>query len=395
MNLLGLNVPLPASLRSPFARIKAVVMKEFVQVRRDRLTLGMMIIMPLLQLMIFGYAINMDPKHLPAVVIAEDQGRFTRAIVAAMENSGYYEFKGALSDPAEGERMLKSGGASFVVTIPVNFSRDLLRGDQPQLLIAADASDPSSSSNAIGQAQSIILFALRNELKTMRGETGNMLIEPMAGQPVDIVIHRQYNPEGRSQLSIVPGVIGVILTMTMLMLTSVSMTRESESGTLENLLAMPAQPIEVMIGKLTPYILVGAVQTIIALAAALFLFHVPFAGNPFVLLLGLTGFIVSNLSLGFVVSTLARTQMQAIQMSFFILLPSILLSGFAFPFRGMPHWAQFLGEALPITHFLRIIRGVMLKSAGIADLAGDFFALLLITIALASVAMLRYRRTLD
>lgn len=390
-----MNLPIPASLRSPLARIRAVFLKEFVQVRRDRLTLAMMVMMPLIQLMIFGYAINMDPKHLPAVVIAEDQGRFTRAIVASMENSGYYDFKGALDDPAEGERMLKSGAVSFVVTIPANFSRDLLRGDQPQLLISADASDPSSSSNAIGQAQSIVLFALRNELKSMRGETGNMLIEPMKGQPVELVIHRQYNPEGRSQLSIVPGVIGVILTMTMLMLTSVSMTRESESGTLENLLAMPAQPIEVMIGKLTPYILVGAVQIVIALTAALVLFRVPFAGNPLVLLVGLTGFIISNLSLGFVISTAARTQMQAIQMSFFILLPSILLSGFAFPFRGMPLWAQLLGEALPITHFLRIIRGVMLKGAGLFDLGGDFFALLVITIALASVAMMRYRRTLD
>ena len=390
-----MNLRIPASLRSPLARIKAVFLKEFVQVRRDRLTLGMMVMMPLIQLMIFGYAINMDPKHLPALVIAEDQGRFTRAIVASMENSGYYDFKGALADPAEGERQLKSGAVAFVVTIPANFSRDLLRGDQPQLLIAADASDPSSSSNAIGQAQSIILFALRNELKTMRGESSNMLVEPFKAQPVDIVIHRQYNPEGRSQLSIVPGVIGIILTMTMLMLTSVSMTRESESGTLENLLAMPAQPIEVMIGKLTPYILVGAVQVIISLAAALFLFQVPFIGNPLVLLVGLTGFIISNLSLGFVVSTLARTQMQAIQLSFFILLPSILLSGFAFPFRGMPLWAQWLGEALPITHFLRVIRGVMLKGAGFMDLAGDFFALLVITLALASVAMLRYRRTLD
>ncbi len=390
-----MNLAIPASLRSPLARIRAVFLKEFVQVRRDRLTLGMMVMMPLIQLMIFGYAINMDPKNLPALVIAEDQGRFTRAIVASMENSGYYDFKGALSDPAEGERQLKSGAVAFVVTIPANFSRDLLRGDQPQLLIAADASDPSSSSNAIGQAQNIILFALRNELKSMRGASGNMLVEPFKGQPVDIIIHRQYNPEGRSQLSIVPGVIGVILTMTMLMLTSVSMTRESESGTLENLLAMPAQPIEVMIGKLTPYILVGAVQIVISLAAALVLFQVPFTGSPLVLLVGLTGFIISNLSMGFVVSTMARTQLQAIQLSFFILLPSILLSGFAFPFRGMPLWAQWLGEALPITHFLRVIRGVMLKGAGFMDLAGDFFALLVITLALASVAMLRYRRTLD
>jgi ABC-2 type transport system permease protein len=375
--------PISPKVRSSFARIWAVIIKEFVQMRRDRLTLAMMVAMPLAQLIIFGYAINTDPKHLPTVIIAQDQGRFTRAVTTAMENSGYFDITRAIDDPALGEHLLKSGKAAFVVTIPPDFSRAMLRGNQPQILVEADASDPSASSNAIAQLQVIVASALRNDLKSIRGiNTSSPVSGPQGAGPVEVVIHRAYNPEGRSQYSIVPAVMGVILTMTMLMLTSIAMTRETERGTLENLLAMPAQPIEVMIGKLTPYV-------------GLLLFHVPFAGNPLLLALGLAMFIIANLSMGFLISTVARTQLQAMQITLFVFLPSILLSGFMFPFRGMPGWAQALGDIIPITHFLRVIRGVMLKGASTQDLAGELFALLLFTLAVATLAMLRYRRTLD
>lgn len=372
-----------------FNRIRAIFIKELVQMRRDRLTFGMMFAIPVMQLILFGFAINSDPKHLPTAVVIEDQSVFTRSILSALENSDYYKIVKQADDPLASAALLTRGDVAFVVTIPAGFAERLVRGDRPQLLIEADASDPAASSNAIARAEAIIRSALRRDLKgPLRGLAATT-------EPYELIVHARYNPEGVTQYNIVPGLLGVILTMTLVMITGMAMTRETEYGTIENLLAMPARPFEVMIGKITPYIGVGAVQTTVVLIAARILFGVPFQGPLWVLLTGVAVFVCANLAIGFTFSTIARTQMQAMQMTFFFFLPSLLLSGFMFPFRGMPDWAQAIGEALPLTHFLRIVRGVMLKGAGIMDLSTEFLAMSVFTAFAILLAMLRYRRTLD
>jgi len=370
-------------------RILAVFLKETVQMRRDRITFGMMFGLPIIQLILFGFAINMDPKNLPTAVLLEEQTPVTRTLVHALETSGYYEIVKEIDDPRETASLLASGDVTFVFIVPAGFTERLVRGDRPQLLIEADASDPAAASNAIASAEAIFNRALRHDLK---GPLATLNAKP---GPFELVVHPRYNPERITQYNIVPGLLGVVLTMTLVMITAMAMTREAERGTLENLLAMPARPVEVMIGKIGPYILVGAAQAAVVLLAAHFIFHTPFAGALWLLICGVAIFVVANLSIGFTFSTIAGSQMQAMQLTFFFFLPSILLSGFMFPFRGMPGWAQGIGEALPLTHFLRIVRGVMLKGAGWADLDQEFLALGLFALAAAVAAMLRYRRTLD
>lgn len=371
------------------ARIGAIFRKELIQMRRDRMTFAMMLMIPVVQLVIFGFAINMDPKHLPTAVYTGEKTPLVRTVLSGMRNSGYFDLMREIDDPRLSESLLASGEVSFVVTIPPGFSDKLVRGERPQMLIEADASDPAAASNAIGRIQSIVDRALLHDL------AGPLAHLAPRGSPVDLIVHPKYNPEGITQYNIVPGLLGVILTMTMVMMTAVAMTREAERGTLENMLAMPGRPGEVMIGKIAPYIGVGLVQTLIVLLLAYWLFEVPFLGPLWVLALGLALFIIANLAIGFTISTVARSQMQAMQMTFFMLLPSILLSGFMFPFRGMPVWAQTLGEILPLTHFLRVVRGVMLKSAGFADVRSELLIILVIMMVTSLVAILRYRRTLD
>lgn len=338
-----------------WARFRALLIKEFTQMRRDRLTFAMMVGLPVMQLFLFGFAINMDPKRLPTAVVMADQGTYARSIVAALHNSGYFQIVGEARSPAEAERWLDEGSVAFALTIPENFTRDLLRGQHPQVLIEADASDPAAASNALATLAQLAQGALKDDL------TGPAAARATAA-PFDVIVQRRYNPEGITQYNIVPGLLGVILTMTMVMITAISMTREAERGTLENLLAMPAKPFEVMLGKIVPFIFVGYVQVLIVLLAARYIFEVPMLGS-LPLLIGAIGvFIAANLAMGFTFSTFARSQLQAMQMSVFFLLPNILLSGFAFPFRGMPNWAQAIGEALPSTHFLRIVRGIDRKS---------------------------------
>ena len=373
----------------PIARIAAIFMKELIQMRRDRLTFAMMLAIPVMQLVLFGFAINSDPKGLPTAVHAEDQSPIVRTLLQALETSEYYELVMTTDDPRESTRLLARGEVAFVVSIPAGFTERLVRGERPQILIEADASDPSASSNAIARAEMIFSRALRHDL------TGPLAGLASGAAPYELIIHPRYNPEGITQYNIVPGLLGVILTMTLVMITSMAMTRETERGTIENLLAMPAKPIEVMLGKITPYIAVGGVQTFVVLVAARFLFHVPFVGAFWLLLLGVTVFVITNLALGFTFSTVAETQMQAMQLTFFFFLPSLLLSGFMFPFRGMPDWAQAIGEVLPLTHFLRIVRGVMLKGAEFGDLRGEILALGAFTAVAVLAAMLRYKRTLD
>ncbi len=377
------------AVTASLSRILAVFMKELIQMRRDRMTFAMMLAIPVLQLVLFGYAINTDPKDLPTAVHVEERTPIVRSLLTALETSGYYDLVFETDDPRESAALLARGEVSFVVSIPAGFTEDLVRGERPQFLIEADASDPSASSNAVARAEEIVNRALRHDLKGALAH-----LAPSAG-PVEVVVHARYNPEAITQYNIVPGLLGVILTMTLVMITGIAMTREAERGTMENLLAMPARPLEVMIGKIAPYIGVGAVQTTIILLAARYLFDVPFAGALWLLLCGVVLFLVANLALGFTFSTIAKSQMQAMQLTFFFFLPSILLSGFMFPYRGMPAWAQVIGEALPLTHFLRIVRGVMLKGAGYADMQGAFLAIGLFILAVGTIAMLRYKRTLD
>ena len=371
------------------ARLLAVIVKEFIQMRRDRLTFAMMVGIPMMQLTLFGYAINTDPKRLPTVILSLDQSDLVRSIQAGLQNSGYYRVVALARSREEVDRALDMGDALFAVTIPAGFTRDLLRGERPALLVEGDASDPVAAANALAALPALERSALAHDL-------GGTLHKLEGGHPAfEIRIHRRYNPEGLSSYNIVPGLVGTILTMTMVVMTSLAVTRERERGTMENLLATPVTPLEVMIGKLLPFIGVGLVQVTVIIGAAMLLFDVPMLGSPAALALALLLFISANLAVGFLFSTLAKNQLQAMQMSFFFFLPSILMSGFMFPFKGMPQWAQVIGEVLPLTHFLRIVRGVMLKGNGFMESWPNLWPLGLFLVAVATLAVMRYQRTLD
>ncbi len=370
-----------------FVRLGAMLAKEFIQMRRDRITFAMMLGVPLMQLILFGFAINSDPKGLPTALVATSQDRFTRAIVTALENTGYYRFTKIADSAEEAEALIAKGDVSFIVTIPSDFSRKVLANDHPQILIEADATDPSVASGAISTLGTVSQQALSRE----RGQSAS---DANAGA-LNVVVHRRYNPEGISQYNIVPGLLGVILQMTMVMMTAMALTRETERGTMENLLAMPANPLEIMLGKVLPYLGVGAVQVAVVLSTAKLLFHVPFIGSLPLLFGAILVFVLSLVLLGYTISTLSQTQMQAMQLTFFFFLPSLLLSGFMFPFRGMPGWAQSLGEFFPLTHFLRIIRAVLLKGAEWPAIAQETGILVVFVLAYGGFALLRFRRTLD
>ena len=370
-------------------RFYAVLVKEFVQMRRDRLTFAMMVVIPIMQLVLFGYAINADPRALPTAVLIADDSPYARSFVAALENSGYFRIVRTLVTEVEAEHALARGDVQFVVSIPAGLARALERGERPAVLVEADAADPAATSNALATLLTLNQHVFDRDL-------GGPLAQLKAGPPpFEIRVHRRYNPEGITRYNIVPGLIGTILTMTMVMMTALAMTRERERGTMENLLATPVRPAEVMAGKIAPYILVGYVQVSIILIAARLLFDVPMVGSLTLLSVALVLFIAANLAVGFTFSTLARNQLQAMQMAFFFFLPSILLSGFMFPFRGMPTWAQWLGEALPLTHFLRILRGVLLKGNGWTDIAPEVWPIVAFLVAAAALALVRYRETLD
>ena len=372
-----------------FRRLLAMIRKEALQLARDRLTFAMMFAMPIMQLVIFSFAINNDPKGLPTAVLASDQSAVTRSLIAAFGNTGYFSFTHAVASESEADSLLQRGEVQFVITIPGDFTRKLVRREKPQIIVEADATDPATIGNALAAVNQAMTQTLAREL------TGPMSILAGSAAPTDVVLHRRYNPEGITRFNVVPGLIGVILTMTMVMMTALAVTRERERGTMENLLAMPVRPLEVMAGKIAPYILIGAVQVAVILAASRLLFGVPFEGSFLIFAIGTLLFITVNLALGFTFSTIAENQLQAVQMSFFFLMPSILLSGFAFPFRGMPDWAQVIGEALPNTHFVRIMRGLMLKGASFDQIAPEVAVLALMLLVVGAVAMARYRVTLD
>ena len=383
------TVTAPPASGLSMGRFLAVLIKEFIQMRRDRVTFGMMIGLPIVQLMLFGFAINADPRHLPTLIEANDSGPLTRAIISGMANSTYFDFIGPVAGAAAGEKALREGNADFVVVIPTDFERDVMRGRKPALLVAADASDPSVVGGAAAALNGIVQTAVA---EVMTGPLASLAGTPA---PFSVTVHREYNPEGRTSINIVPGLLAIILSMTMTLITAVAIVKETERGTMEMLLATPVKPMEVMLGKILPYVFVGYVQTIVFVLAAKVIFSVPFEGSVLAFFVGFNLFIIVNLALGFLISTASRNQMQAMQLSFFTILPSILLSGFMFPFAGMPQWAQWLGTAVPATHFLRIVRKVMLKGGGLGDIGGETLALGVILVVISVIAMLRYRQTLD
>ena len=372
-------------------RLGAILAKEFVQMRRDRITFAKMLAVPIVQLLLFGYAINNDPRGLPAAVLALGQDRYTRAVVSALEVSNYYRFGERPQSAAEAESLMAKGEISFLVTIPSDFGTRVERADEPRILVEADATDPAAASGAVSALGTIASRAL------LRAQGREPVTDPAgaSGDSLSFVVHRRYNPENITQYNIVPGLLGVILQMTMVMMTAMALTREIERGTMENLLAMPATAGEIMLGKVLPYLAIGAVQVVIVLGAAKLLFAVPFLGGLGLLLTCVLVFVLALVLLGYTISTVARTQLQAMQLTFFFFLPSLMLSGFMFPFAGMPGWAQALGELFPLTHFLRIIRAIMLKGAGLSDIGDEVLYLSLFVPVYAGLALMRFRSTLD
>ncbi|QET02826.1 MULTISPECIES: ABC transporter permease [Cupriavidus] len=383
--------PRRRATRSRFSvqRWWSIVLKEFLQLRRDRVTFGMIVGLPIIQLMLFGFAINSDPRHMPTAVISAEQSDFTRSFIAALENTTYFRVVGTLPDERAGREALMRGDVQFVLTIPTDFSRKLLRGERPAMLVEADATDPSATGPALAALASLPDSVARIDLKGA--------LAPLAGgkSAFDVDVQRLYNPEGITQYNIVPGLMGVILTMTMVMMTGLAMTRERERGTMENLLATPVQPVEVISGKIVPYIFIGLIQSTIILAAAYWIFSVPFFGSVVAVYLAALLFIAANLTVGITLSSLAKNQLQAVQLTFFYFLPNILLSGFMFPFVGMPAWAQWIGNVLPMTYFNRLIRGILLKGNGWTELWPNVWPMAVFTVVVMTIAVRFYKRTLD
>ncbi|MCT7308480.1 ABC transporter permease [Ralstonia wenshanensis] len=386
----------PDGNRFSLVRWWSVVLKEFLQLRRDRVTFAMMIGIPIMQLFLFGFAINADPKHLLTGVIAADQSEFTRSFLASMRNSDYFDLATTLPDETAGREALAKGQLQFVVSIPPDFTRKLVRGEKPSLLVEADATDPAATGLAVASlsqlVQGVVSKDMKGALSPLAGGAGG---SASTASPFDVRIHKLYNPEGITQYNIIPGLMGTILTMTMVMMTGLAMTRERERGTMENLLATPVHPLEVMTGKIVPYIFIGLVQVTIILLMAVFVFHVPFVGSVWMVYVSALLFIVASLTVGITLSSLAQNQLQATQLTFFYFLPNILLSGFMFPFVGMPKWAQVIGNLLPMTYFNRLTRGILLKGNGWFELWPSIWPLMVFTVVVLGVALRFYRKTLD
>lgn len=371
------------------SRFIAILVKESIHIRRDRATFAMMFLLPLVQLILFGYAIDFDPRGLPMAVVATKESPYSRSLLAALEQSTYFRPSHILTSETEAEQLMRRGEVQFILSIPSDFSTQLLRRQHPAVLLQTDATDPATIIPAIAAFQTLAPMALQYDL------TGPLANLNQTQAPFEAIVHRRYNPEGITQHNIVPGLAGIVLTMTMVMIAAMIMTREFERGTMENLMSLPLKPLEVMLGKITPFILVGCVQISIILLMAKVLFAVPMLGSIFLLYFVGILFILANLAVGFTFSTFATNQVQASQMATFFFLPSLMLSGFAFPFRGMPSWAQALGEILPLTHFLRIVRGILLKGNTFIEIWPNIWPIFLFFIAAAAIAIRRYRMTLD
>lgn len=372
-----------------FGRLFAVLQKEFFQMRRDRISIGMILIIPLMQLILFGFAINTNPKQLPTALLVSDQSAFTRTIVQALQHTDYFKIVSEPNSASVAEKMMEQGKIVFIITIPSDFTYRLLRNHHPQLLIEADATDSVAVSSAIAALNGLMPTIFNHLLK------GNIADLAPEKPTVNYVVHSKYNPEAITQYNIVPGLLGVVLTMTLVMVTCMAITRERERGTMESLLATPVQPLEVIIGKIVPYIIVGYIQALLILFFSYYLFHIPIHGNILLLLIAILPFIAANLAVGLTFSSIAKNQLQAMQMAFFFFLPSILLSGFMFPFYGMPQWAQYIARILPLTYFLRIVRGIVLKGSTITIIWPNVWPISIFMIVVIFIALRRYQRTLD
>jgi ABC-2 type transport system permease protein len=372
-----------------FLRWIAIVKKELIQLKRDRVTLAMIIVIPIIQLTLFGFAINTDPKHLPTAIVSADHSVFTRSFITAMQNSSYFELKKDILTEQQAKKALNAGDILFVVSIPVDFTRKLLRNETPEILLEADATDPNSVGGAVEAITGMLSTVIQEDFR------GVLARNIQSSPPYSVNVHRLYNPEKITQYNIIPGLIGTILTFTLVMMTAIAITRERERGTMEQLLAMPIKPYEIIIGKIVPYIFIGLVQATIIIIAAKYLFSILFFGGIFALYVVTLLFIIGSITMGVAISTFARNQMQSMQFTIMILLPSILLSGFMFPFLGMPYWAQCLGQTLPLTYFVRLVRGIMLKGSTLIDLWPNIWPLLIINIVVMTIAIKSYRKTLD
>lgn len=372
-----------------FKRLWGIIIKEFIQMKRDRVTLAMMLVLPIIQLILFGYAINSNPKSLPTAIVSADESSFIRSFISSLQNTDYFDITYPKVTEDEADRLLAKGDILFIINIPAGFTRDFIREQTPDILITADATDPIATANAISALGVLANDVFNLDLSRGLGGSINNV------KPFNLVIHSKYNPEAINQYNTVPGLMGLILTITMVMITGIAITREFERGTMEGLLSMPVQPLEVITGKILPYIFVGYFQQGIILLAGMILFDVPMKGSALLLIFSMLPFIAANLSVGLTFSTMAKNQLQAVQMTNFFFLPSILLSGFMFPFKGMPEWAQWIGNILPLSHFLRITRGIMLKGNGLIEIWPEIWPILVFTIIALAIAFLRYRRTLD
>ena len=372
-----------------FKRLYAIIWKEFIQMMRDRMTFAMLIGLPLVQLTLFGYAINANPRHLPTAIVTGDYSVFTRSFIEGMKNTKYFDVVDQVKDTAQADQLLIEGKVIFIVNIPPNFTRDLIEGLRPQILVTGDGADPTATGRAMSAIQ-VLATQVFNPL--FEGQLHRLIAPPNA---MDLVEHVQYNPDSVTRYSIVPALLGVILTMTMVIITSLAVTREDERGTIETLLATPARSTEVMLGKLIPYILVGYAQMVIIIVLSMFLFRIPFEGSPLVLLIISMPFVIANLSVGLMFSSICRNQLQAMQMAFFFFLPSILLSGFMFPFYGMPIWAQYIGDVLPLTHYVSIVRGIMLKGATFAQVWPNIWPISVFAVVVLFIGIKMYRQTID
>jgi ABC-2 type transport system permease protein len=370
-------------------RLRSIFWKEFIQMRRDRATLGMMLGIPVIQLMLFGYAVNMDVRHLPATVLDYSHTQESRSLIQRFEATGNFRLTRATDSYEEALRLVDRGSARAAIVIPADFARRMKRGGPAQVQVLVDASDPTVSQNAIAAAQLV-------------GQSVNLeIVSSLAGPlartvpPLDVRVRPLYNPALKTAIFIVPGIIGVLLSNMLIIITAMAIVREREAGTLEQLIVTPLSRTEIMLGKIAPYVVVGYVQMTAVLVLGSILFQVPIRGSLLTIYLIAFLFIVASLGLGLFVSTLARTGAQAIQSSFFFLLPNIMLSGFMFPREGMPAFAQALGWAIPLTYFLQILRGVILKGVGIAELWPQALALVGFAVLFFTFAVQRFHKTLD
>lgn len=370
-------------------RLNGLFVKEFTQFKRDYSTFVLVIGIPLIQVILFGLAINTNPKNLPTSLLNYDNGQFSRTLIHEFANTGYFAFNYFPDSEAEANDLIKRHDTLFTLNIPSDFSRNVVRGKSPQILLEVDGTDPVSVAYAVQAARDLMPSVFQYDLN------GTLQSLQQNQAALSLVVHTRYNPNAITQYNIVPGLMGTVLTITFVMVASMALVRERERGTLESLLSTPITPLEVILGKSAPYFIVGYLQVILIIFCATEFFKIPLNGSLLLLLFVTLPFILANLFVGILISTISRTQLEASQLGIVFFLPSLLLSGFAFPFNGMPKWAEIIGNCLPMTHYIYMVRGIMLKGSGWFDVWRDLLPLTLFMIIILFIALKRYRRTLD